>query len=123
MTGHFVADDRELSTHERALLRALLGATEAGRAYLPQADSVRVVSHCGCGCRTIDLSPSGAKEAHTGPSTVVASAPATSPEGVPLDLLVHVRDGVLAELEIYAQDASEKFSLPLLAELELWHAV
>src|SRR5258708_6307162 len=106
MSGQFVTEHRELSDLERALLSALLAATEAGRAYLSQVADVVVVGRCGCGCRTIDLRLPPGSSALTGPSQIVASAPATSPDGVPLDLSVHVREGELAELEIYASDAS-----------------
>src|SRR5438105_3335586 len=102
MSGQFVPEYRDLSEHERTLLSALLGATEAGRAFLSQVAKVVVVSRCGCGCRTLDLRLPPGSEALTGPSKVVASAPATSPDGVPLDLSVHVREGEIAELEIYA---------------------
>jgi len=122
MSGHFAVEDRDLSQQERAILVALLEATEAGRERLGQSVALRVVGRCTCGCRTIALSAAGIPRPG-GASRVVASAPATSPEGVPLDLLVHVRDGEIAELEIYAQDASENFSLPAIDELELWNAV
>lgn len=105
------------------MLAALLGATEAGRVFLSQVANVVVVSRCGCGCRTVDLRQPPGSEPLTGPSKVVASAAATSPDGVPLDLSAHVREGEVAELEIYASDGSENFNLPAVEDVELWAAV
>ena len=65
-----------------------------------------VVSRCGCGCPTIDLSVDGSTTPSHGPSEIVADFYGNSPEGVPICVLVHVRDGKLSELEVYSADGS-----------------
>ena len=98
---------RPLSSSEWQVLGALLDLDFPGVGELRcQMQSVRVVGQCTCGCATVDLQAD---------STLCASAGTTSPipaEAVVLDsegaaiwgLLVFLREGYLASLEIYSFD-------------------
>ena len=113
--------NRELTEDERCLIEWLIAhGTRDATSYLPQLDSVRVVSHCTCGCPTIDLAPERQREATVGPSTIVGDATGRSPEGVPVGIILHAREGQLSELEIYSQDTSKNFGLPDLETLEAY---
>jgi hypothetical protein len=95
---------RPLQPEERAALLALLSyaAFDGRDALLDQVDAARVVGFCGCGCATVDLAVEGA------PSTTSVEHPIPN-EAVVLDedgdgiggVLVFVREGYLASLEVY----------------------
>jgi hypothetical protein len=50
----------------------------------------------------------------------VADFVGQSPEGVPVGVIVHVREGQLAELEVYSMTGEDKvsFSLPAIGTLQ-----
>lgn len=81
-----------------------------------QLDKVKVISKCGCGC-TIDLH---ADDIENIPGNLHLSAQAVSPENVLLDVILHVRNGVLAELEIYAVHDTKDFTLPEVDKLSTY---
>jgi hypothetical protein len=94
------------------------GTTEAG-SYLEQLPMVSVISHCGCGCPTIDLAVNGRAAALSSPTTILADVGGVSPEGVNVGIIVHGREGLISELEIYSLAGNvETFSLPQLDDLE-----
>jgi hypothetical protein len=110
-------DVRPLTAEERSLLEWLIEhGTRNASAYLPQLDTVSVVSRCHCGCPTIDLAVAG-KAAPPGGSTVLADFDGVSPEGVQVGVILHALDGLLAELEVYDLTGGEEFSLPSTAGL------
>lgn len=114
MPGVAMSNDRELRRATKsprslqpeesaALLTVLNYADFEGRdALLNQVDATRVVGFCGCGCATVDLAVDAA------PSTTGMAHPIPN-EAVVLDtdgdaiggVLVFVRDGYLASLEVY----------------------
>lgn len=47
--------DRPLSDRERAVLDALLAGSPDAREFRSQAEDVRVVGTCGCGCPSVDF--------------------------------------------------------------------
>lgn len=107
-----IADGRPLSTEERTLLEWLLahGCPNAGR-YAAQLPHVTVVSRCACGCPTIDLAVEGKQT--FGASELVADVEGRSPDGISVGVILHGREGQLAELEVYPIDETHgPFALP-----------
>lgn len=115
-----VADVRPLTPDERCLLEWLLNhGTAEAVSYLEQLPMVSVVSRCGCGCPTIDLAVGGRAAPLSSPTTILAEAGGVSPEGVRVDIIVHGREGLISELEIYdLAGVAETFSLPRIDDLE-----
>jgi hypothetical protein len=108
--------NRGLRREERALLNFLLSADFPGRDGLrQQAETLRVVGECQCGCGTIEfqvqpnLPP--AKVEHTIPIEAYGDA---------LDVLLFARNGFLGSLEIvfYADLPHRPYPLP--EQLKLW---
>ena len=96
-------EPRALTAVERATLDLLLEAAAADlHALRDQADQARVVGSCDCGCATIDVAIGpdvmSRTEAH-GRIAASASSRPGSPQH-PAELLLHVVDGILAEVEI-----------------------
>jgi hypothetical protein len=114
-----IPDLRSLTSEERDLLRWLLAhGTKAASQYLDQLPAVSVVSRCGCGCPTIDLAIDGVAAPLSSPTTILADAEGLSPEGIPVGIIVHGREGLISELEIYAKSGDDdRFSLPLIDSL------
>jgi hypothetical protein len=107
-----VADGRPLSGEERTLLEWLLahGFPNVGR-YAAQLPRVTVVSRCTCGCPTIDLAVDGKQT--FGASELIADVEGRSPEGILVGVILHGREGQLAELEVYPIDEIQgPFALP-----------
>ena len=109
---------RELNPIERAILEFLLGQQFPGRDELKlQLASLKVVGGCNCGCESIDLSvDEGA--AICAPVRERVPVEATTRVGPGVDVLLHVVDGLLRELEVYRQDG-ESAALPDPSSLEL----
>jgi hypothetical protein len=104
---------RPLTSEEVEFLTWLLkhGKPEATQ-YLSQISSLRVVSQCDCGCPTIDFSVGGKEAASGSGSDIIADFLGITPEGASVGVLVHVRDGLLSELEVYSLSDIKKFSFP-----------
>ena len=118
-----IPDVRVLTEDERQLLEWLLQhGTPAAAAYLHQLPSVSVVSRCSCGCPTMDLAVSGRAASLSSPTTILADACATSPEGIRVGIIVHGREGLISELEIYSLGGEERFSLPRIRDIESYDA-
>jgi hypothetical protein len=105
--------NRPLSGAECALIEWLInnGISEA-RKYKTQLPSVHVVSTCSCGCPTIDVAIGDKTERTNGPSQILADAEGFSPEGVPVNVILHARENELSELEVISSDGTNNFSLP-----------
>jgi hypothetical protein len=120
MTGS-IRDDRPLTGQERTLLAWLIqngnGNSEELMAQLAEA---RVVSRCGCGCPTIDLAIGTKSEPTRGGSSIVADVSGKSPEGYDVGVILHVREGLLSELEVYPSVDVGPFSLPVPDSLTQW---
>lgn len=108
-----IAEVRPLTAAERRLIECLLAnAGETARAFLPQLSEASVVSRCHCGCPTIDLAVAG-RTAPDGANRILASLDTYSPEGVRAGVLLHARNGLLAEIEVYSMAGDERpFTLP-----------
>jgi hypothetical protein len=111
--GKTIPQDRVLSADERELLIWLLehGAPEAAD-YLSQIPFVRVIGQCGCGCPTLELAVGGKEVTRGSSSTIVADFCGTTPEGAFVGVMVHVREGLLSELEAYSLSNLKKFPFP-----------
>jgi len=113
---------RDLTSNEAETLAFLLAQSFPGvEALRAQAGTAYVVRKCDCGCATIDLEV----DAATPPATEVGEPVAVEAHGLPRsdgrpppDLILFVRDGRLASLEIvsYSEDVFEAF--PRTAEFE-----
>jgi hypothetical protein len=115
-----ISEVRVLRPEERQLLEWLLkhGTPEA-TTYLEQLGTVSVVSRCGCGCPTIDLAVGGCAAPLSSATSILADVRGRSPEGVVVGIIVHGREGLLSELEIYSLAGNEgSFSLPRIDDLD-----
>lgn len=93
------------------------GAPQAAR-YAGQVELLQVVSECTRGCPTIDLAIGD--RSTIGSSLIIADAYGKSPEGVYVNVILHVRDQVIAELEIAGFDNAGAFRLPRPKDLTPW---
>ena len=109
-----IPEFRALTLEEFKLLEWLLarGAAEAAN-YAAQLSRVRVVGRCTCGCPTLDLALDGKQCPTVGISMVLAQAEGHSPEGVPVYVLLHAREGELSELEIISVNETKVFRMPV----------
>jgi hypothetical protein len=101
-----VEPPRPLLAEERATLLALLNHADfPGRdALIEQVDAARVVSHCSCGCATIDLivdpaAPSAGQTYRPVPNE--AEVVDDEDKGIG-GVIVFTEDGYLSSLEIYS---------------------
>ena len=108
---------RPLSTAERRLL-SWLASAHGPDATAQVADAI-VVGECACGCSSVQLSPSGAARRQSVHSSVGAGG--LSPDGHVIDVVLHLVDGRLHELEVFDSDAGEGVAVDVdaLAGLEL----
>ncbi len=106
----WLARPRDLTAKERALLDFLLAGPLGKPELRAQAETARVVGVCGCGCPSVQLgvdesTPRAtftAEEAPFGRTDVtLLAASQASPRGG-TDVVLHVLDGRMVELEIYA---------------------
>ena len=115
-----IPDIRPLKDEERRLLDWLLhhGTPEAA-SYMDQLPRVSVTSHCGCGCPSIDLAVDDRAAQIYSPSTILADFEGVSPEGVRVGIIVHGREGLISELEVYSMAGETIFSLPRIEDIQL----
>lgn len=101
---------RQLSEDERTYLDFMLTHPGSVAELDTQAQSVQVVSECDCGCRSIGLEPAvSAPHAKPGPETetfgrddyFLLVTEGQSLEGNRVQLLLHVLEGRMVELEIW----------------------
>lgn len=84
-----------------------------------QLPLVSVASRCGCGCPTINLAVDGKVASHRSPSLILSEASGVSPEGVSFGIILHCRDGLISELEVYPlKDVA--FTLPEIEQIEFY---
>jgi hypothetical protein len=115
-----IKDIRPLTTDERELLEWLLRhGTPDAAAYLEQLPRVSVTAHCSCGCPTIDLAVDGHAAKLSSPTTILGDAVGKSPEGIEIGIIVHGREDLISELEIYSlAGEGRKFSLPRITDVK-----
>jgi hypothetical protein len=94
------------------------GTSEAP-AYLDQLPRVSVIARCGCGCPTIELAVGGRAARPSSPSTILTDAAGKSPEGVGVGIIVHGREDLISELEIYSLAGDDaKITLPRIQDVD-----
>jgi hypothetical protein len=121
MSDSFVIPEhRDLTAEERRLLEWLLeNSLTDTTAFAPQISQTKVVARCTCGCPTLDLAVGGKAFRTVGPSTILVDAYGHSPEGVPVNVTIHAREGELSELEVISMDATQVFGMPTPKTLEI----
>jgi hypothetical protein len=67
--------------------------------YANQIPQLRVVNGCPCGCPSVDFAI--ADRSRFGFSELIARADGRTPEGTPVWVTLHSRQGKIAELEVY----------------------
>jgi hypothetical protein len=118
-----VPDARDLTSKERLLLqRLLLHGTEKSKPYIEQFPRVTVASRCGCGCPTVDLAVGGRVASLGSPTVILAEAGGVSPEGVSFGIILHGREGLISELEVYPIDGEGLFTLPDIDNIDFYGA-
>ncbi len=109
---------RRLATpEERQLVEWLLrnaATTPDAASFLDQVTDLRVVGGCGCGCPSIDFKIGGQDAV----ASIIADASGTSPEGLPIGVMLWAKHGRISGLEVYPFDDADKFGLPDLATLK-----
>jgi len=111
----FVEEHRDLSAKEVDLIKWLLTKTNHSE-FIEQIGKTKVVSKCSCGCPTVDLQVEGYESK---PVRFVLSAEGFSPEGIAVGVILHVRNGLVSELEVYSQDGTKVFGLPEIDRLQV----
>ena len=116
-----VPEARELSEKERVLLEQLLlhGKAES-TTDVEQLSRVTVASRCGCGCPTIDLAVAGRIAPPGSPSVILSDGGGVSPEGISFGVILHGREGLLSELEVYPIEGDAVFTLPDIDQIEFY---
>ena len=116
-----VPDARELTPKERSLLeRLLFHGTAESQPYIEQLPRVAVASRCGCGCPTIDLAVGGRAASLGSSTTILSEAGGVSPEGISFGIILHGREGLISELEVYPTDGDAAFTLPDIEQIEFY---
>ena len=117
--NYTIPEHRDLTTSERSLLEWLLAnGTPEAAAFASQLSRTKVVAKCSCGCPTIDLALGNKSSRTVGPSTILADAEGHSPEGIPVMVTLHAREGELSELEVITDYDVDACSIPAPAMLE-----
>jgi hypothetical protein len=100
---------RPLSEREADTLAFMLSVDfEGGASLREQASQAVVVEQCTCGCATIDLAiPGDAPVVVDAPPVPLVQTHARDMDEHPVGLLLFVRDGRLASLEIVWYDESQ----------------
>jgi len=111
--AHTSPEYRDLSVEERRLLEWLIGNGNAEASiYASQLPHVKVIGRCTCGCPTLDLALGEKKFRTIGASTILADAVGNSPEGTPVNVILHAREGEISELEVISFDGTKVFGMP-----------
>jgi hypothetical protein len=120
MTSFSKRERRPLTQEERTLLEWLIAnGSEDDKTYSPQLADLGVVGTCTCGCPTIDLALRGRDQRKTAPSKILADFVGTTPEGIEVGVILHVREGEISELEVYPiANATGPFRLPTIESLK-----
>jgi hypothetical protein len=112
---------RPLGPREEEILHRLLSVPFPGREeLLAQLPQTWVSGTCACGCPSVALT---VNRPQVGRAPVRRRIPiegrTRDSDGTPVEVLLHVRDGYLSELEIYRVD-SKPPGLPVPDSIELW---
>lgn len=112
--------DRSLAKAEVDLIEWLLrNARQTDAAILTEWSAYRVISGCDCGCGTLDLSVPG-RVTDEDTHRIIADAWGASPEGAPVNVVLHGESGIVTELEIVPLAGQVPTSLPQPSALRPW---
>lgn len=100
-----IAEDRELTPEEHALVQWLLerGEPEA-TAFLPQLATARVVARCSCGCASSDFSIAGTEPTRDGSMDILSDYSWHDSAGHLFGAFIFARGGRLAGLDLWSID-------------------
>ena len=87
---------------------------------MEQLPKVAVASRCGCGCPTIDLAVNGRIASPASPTVILSEAGGVSPEGISFGIILHGREGLISELEVYSVDRAGPFTLPDVEDIDFY---
>jgi len=107
---------RPLTDSERQLLGWLITHAAVAERYRLQAEQVLVVSGCGCGCPSVSFALDPDSKTPLGISEILADYYGVSPDGALVGVLLHARQGTLAQLEVWSP-RGEPISMPILSSL------
>lgn len=114
-----IPENRLLNPEERTLIEWLLAnGNPVSAAYLEQLEGLHVVSHCGCGCPTVDLAVGDAQASTTGASQILADFSGITPDGIQVGVILHARQGKISELEVYSEEGRTSHLLPIITTLK-----
>ena len=103
---------RRLATAtERELVEWLLrnaATTKDAGAFLDQVADLHVVGGCGCGCPSVDFEVGG----QAAEASIIADADGTSPEGLPVGVILWAKHNRISGLEVYPFEDAEQLGLP-----------
>lgn len=110
------SQNRPVTAEEAVLIRWLLEhGDDQTRQFIPQVNSLAVVSKCTCGCPTVDFQTSNRSEARL-ICDVLGEV-----DGQRVGVLLFQAEGELSCLEIHAMAATNQpFGLPKIETLHLW---
>ena len=115
-----IPEHRDLTSEERRLLEWLVTNSPTDTTlYAAQVSQAKVVARCKCGCPTLDLAVGEKTSRTVGLSTILAEAYGHSPQGVPVNVILHAREGELSELEVISMDDTDVFGMPTPETLEI----
>jgi hypothetical protein len=108
---------RLASLEERQLVEWLLrnaATTADATSFLEQVPDLHVVGGCGCGCPSVDFKVGGQDAV----ASIIADAEGTSPEGLPVGVMLWAKNGRISGLEVYPFEDTERLGLPGLETLK-----
>ena len=114
------AEDRPLSAQEVALTRWLLEHGESGAArFLEQLPQARVVSHCPCGCASVDFAIGGQRAPAGTGMEILADYEWRGPAGELFGVFAFAQGDLLGGIEVWSIDGeATPTTLPNPAELK-----
>jgi hypothetical protein len=98
--SYHISTSRLPTEEELRLVEWLTDNSPNSFKYAGQISQLRVVSQCACGCPSVDFAIAG--RLRFGSSEVIARAQGCSREGTPVWVMLHSRQGEIAELEVYS---------------------
>jgi hypothetical protein len=105
-------EPRELTDDERRALAFAVAAPNAPAELRRQADTAIVVAECSCPCASIGLAGDGPQVPDAEPAMLL-EASADNIDGQPVQVNLHLFDGLLHELEIWCYFDGEVRTAPL----------
>jgi hypothetical protein len=114
-----VPENRPLSSEEARLLRWLLeNGSESAATFLPQAEAVRVVSRCACGCASVNFTVGDGGWHSRAGIQILSDYQWSDSAGRRFGVFIFAKQRMLAGLEVWSIDGlATPTSLPQPSEL------